>query len=217
MRPVALRHIVTTIAVILAVSACGSTAASTAAKPMVSQPSATAATVPGSNSAGTCDENTVPAFAPDFSKRGPLPGGGRTAKELWVKVKALYEYAENPRRVIYSPSEEYGKGLPFGDFVTEQPGVICPNGNVYITGRPVPIITHGQFENTTPNGRPPYYLGGRLYVHSARDAIGDQPCLAIVEIDEQYGETTPQQAAADGNVYVACTNNGSFWYHLTLD
>jgi hypothetical protein len=218
MRPVALRHIVTTVAVILAVSACASAPASTSAKPTVSQPSATAAGVPMRNSGGTCNETTVPAFAPDFSQSARVSGGGRTIQEIWKKVHALYRYVGNPATFIYDPVPEYSQGLPYETAHGER-GVICPNGNVYITDTTVlgPIITNGQFVNRIPNGGPPIYPGGRLYGHSARGVIGDKPCLALVVIDEQVGETTIHQAVATGNAYVVCTSNGSFWLHPTQE
>jgi hypothetical protein len=222
MRPVALRHILTTIALILAVSACASSpAAKTSAtrpvsRPTVSQPSATIVGVPMVNSGGTCNETTIPAFAPDFSKSAPVPGGGRTVQEIWKKVHASFRYVDNQTTPFYNPVPEFTEGLPF-DIAIGERGVICPDGKVFITDTTVfgAIITNAQFVNRIPNGGPPIYPGGRLYSHTAREVIGDKPCLALVVIDEQVGETTIKQAVFDGNAYVVCTSNGSFWLHPT--
>jgi hypothetical protein len=213
MRPVALRHIVTAVAVIVAISACGSTPSPhSTAKPTVSPPSAAASAVPGGNSVGPCNENTIPAFAPDFSKRGPLPGGGRNAKELWAKAMTLLKFTQNPLRLVYDPQPEYNLGLPFNT-LPEQAGVICSNGDVYITGESGAIVKNAQLLNTVPNGGPTFVAGGRLYLHKASDAIGDLPCLAIIEIDALPGVSIRQTIASGDRMWIACTNNGAFIPH----
>jgi len=196
-------------AVILAVSACGSTpAASISAKPTVSQPSATAATVPGGNSGGTCNASTIPAFKPDYSKRGPLPGGGATPQDLWTKANALLQFEGNPGKLIYDPKPDYNLGLPI-PAIPADIGVICPNGDVFLQGTPVPILRHVLLLNTEPNGGEPVIPGGRLWLHSAADAIGGVPCQALIQIIKPP-DLNIRETIAAGLVGVTCTNNGSF-------
>jgi len=219
---VPLRLIVAACVMTLSLTGCGIAkgAMSSSGSSSIPQPAATTATgsskpaaKPAANQGEACNENTVPAFQPDFSKSSPLPGGGRTSEELWNKALKLIVYGHHPERVIYDPFDEYSMGLPHG-IAPEQAGVICPiSGNVYITGQPEPVLTNAQFVNKNPKGGYLLYPGGRLYVHSAKDALGNQPCLAIVEIDENQNGMSREKAVETYNVYVGCTNNGSFWAH----
>jgi hypothetical protein len=171
-----------------------------------------AATVAPETNTARCDENTIPAYKPDFDKRGPLPGGGRTPEELWAKASALKRYGDNPPRVLYDPFPEYILGLPLEN-LPAQAGVICPNGDVYIIGQPGAVIRNAQFLNLVPDGGTPYNYEGRLFLHKASDAIGNQPCLAIVEIDDPYNMGRAKVIAEGGGLYIGCTNNGSFRPH----
>jgi hypothetical protein len=148
-----------------------------------------------------CNDLTIPAFTPDYS-RGPLPGGGQTPDALWAKVTAL-------QTASYDPLPDFKLGLANGVIPT-QTGVICPNGDVYLqAGGSLPIMSNVTLVNSQPNGGSPAISGGHLWVHSAADAIGGVPCLAIIEIQD-FPPLNAEQAIAAGLVGVTCTANGAF-------
>jgi hypothetical protein len=164
-----------------------------------STPSVQAAPVPDTSK---CNELNIPAFRPDNSDRGPLPGGGATALALWAKVTAL-------RTGDYDPAPDFNLGLAVA-FLAEQPGVICPNGDVFLQGGgSSPILQNVRLLNSQPNGGAPAIPGGRLWTHSAADAIGGVPCLAIIQMNKP-ADMTLRETIKAGMVGATCTANGSF-------
>jgi hypothetical protein len=179
-------------------------AVASAGQPAAATPSASAAakpvSKPAANQGDTCNEKTIPAYHPDFS-RGPLPGGGLTPADLWDKARALPNYFNENWGVL---------GLP-SSYITVRIGVICPNtGDIYIKDNPTPLARNAQLLNSEPNGGPPAYPGGHLWSHPASEAIGGVPCQALIQIDMQSGLTEPAAIAA-GVFKAACANNGAFW------
>ena len=158
------------------------------------------------NNGGACNASTIPAFTPDNS-RGPLPGGGATALDLQAKAKALMLVEEYPADRADFAAYALGLASPY---VADQPGVICPNGDVYLQngGDPQLLVRNVQLLNTQPNSGGPIVPGSHLFLHSAADAIGDVPCRAIIQIQLPTGW---QPAQGFGNYAgVTCTANGAF-------
>jgi hypothetical protein len=212
-RSVVLPSIIAIIALfgVLGLTACQSAgptaqtgAVASAVQPAAATPSASAAakpvSKPAANPGGTCNEKTIPAYHPDFS-RGPLPGGGLTPAELTDRAQALPNYLTENWGVL---------GLP-SSYITVQIGVICPSGDIYIKDNPTPLARGAELLNSEPNGGAPAYPGGHLWSHPAAEAIGGVPCQALIQIDMQSGLTEPAAIAA-GIFKAACSNNGAFWH-----
>jgi hypothetical protein len=207
-RPVVLTSIIAVLAVFcVSLTSCGpesSTAQTGAVASAAATPGASAAAKPApkpaANQGGPCNEKTIPAYHPDYSKRGPLPGGGLTTADLWDKARALPNYLD----------ENWGRlGLP-GSGMTVQIGVICTTGDIYIKDHPTPLVHGAELLNSEPNGGPPAYPGGHLWTHPASEAIGGVPCQALIVVDVPQGWTL-QETIANGVFRAACANNGAFW------
>ena|GEM_PF-3119462 len=159
------------------------------------------------NNGGACNALALPAFTPDNSNRGPLPGGGATGRVLDAKATALMSAEGYPADRADFTAFRLGLASPY---VADQPGVICPNGDVYLQngGDPQLLVPNVQLLNTQPNGGGPIIPGSHLFLHSAADAIGDVPCRAIIQIEEPNG-WKPAQGFGDF-AGVTCTANGAF-------
>jgi hypothetical protein len=214
----------------LALTACGSATPNTQpGKPVASKAAGTDGDT-GSNAAApnpvlgsACNQNTPGDNTPDNSATAFLAGGGATIQAMVAKMD---NEAKNNVDVYTKYGGSGGAILPIipaprlvnGSFKTvyQSPinrvvkGVICPNGDIYLSGNPTKWMSGAWLINRDPGGTVENQSSSVLFGHPAAQVL-KVPCAALLQ-----DTRTPQMAPNPAYKRGVCTNGTAVFLYNHL-
>jgi hypothetical protein len=163
---------------------------------VISACSSTTTALSGSNS---CDQNTTGDNTPDNATTAFLAGGGPTIQAMTVKIDqkrnagaTFDERAANGEKYQGDTAmlPILGPNTPVANRIVK--GVICPNGDVYVSGSSQKWMSGAWLINRDPSGTAES-IHDDLYGHPASQVL-KSPCAALLQDTRDPSKAAPNPA-----------------------